>query len=158
MQLVHKSCLQLRAANSTTTTFIIFQLSNANTKYSLTLTNGILDYKQNARVYKGVDLAYFNYYCFKYSWVVLSSALTLWEPGYDIFVLWNRPKTSSCQLPYQRHSSSANCAKELFKWSNGLARLLVCTQKKFLVGGCGFFVSDIISEAVLGRFGSCYLA
>jgi len=57
MQLVHKSCLQLRAANSTTTTFIIFQLSNANTKYSLTLTNGILDYKQNARVYKGVDLA-----------------------------------------------------------------------------------------------------
>jgi len=22
--------------------------------------------------------------------------LTLWQPGYDIFVLWNRPKTSSC--------------------------------------------------------------
>ena len=88
-------------------------------------------------------LAYFNYYCFKYSWVVLSSALTLSEPGYDIFVLWNRPKTSSCQLPYQRHSSSANCARELFKWSNGLARLLVCTQKNFLVGGCGFFVSDV---------------
>jgi len=25
--------------------------------------------------------------------------LTLWELGYDIFVLRFRPKTSSCQLP-----------------------------------------------------------
>jgi len=41
--------------------------------------------------------------------------LTLWEPGYDIFILWNRPKTCSCQLLYQHHSSSANCARELFK-------------------------------------------
>jgi len=30
---------------------------------------------------------------------------------------------------------------------------LVCTQKKkFLVGGCEFFVSDVISEVVLGSF------
>jgi len=35
--------------------------------------------------------------------------LTLWEPGYDIFVLWNWPKTSSCQLPYQCPSSCADC-------------------------------------------------
>jgi len=27
-------------------------------------------------------------------------SLKLWEPGYDIFTLWNRPKTSSCQFPY----------------------------------------------------------
>jgi len=45
---------------------------------------------------------------------------TLWEPGYNIFVLWFRPKTSSCQLPYQRPSSCADCARELFKGSNGL--------------------------------------
>jgi len=33
-----------------------------------------------------------------------------WEPGYDVFVLSNRPKSNSCQLPYQPHSSSAVCA------------------------------------------------
>jgi len=25
-------------------------------------------------------------------------------------------------------------------------------EKKFLVGGCGFFVTDVISEVVLGSF------
>jgi len=38
--------------------------------------------------------------------VARTQVLTFWEPGYDIFVLWNRPKTSGCQLPYQRPSSS----------------------------------------------------
>jgi len=89
---------------------------------------------------------------------------TLWEPGYDIFVLWFRPKTSSCQLPYQRPSyifvlwfrpktsscqlpyqrpsSCADCARELFKGSNGLDSLLDCTWKKsFWVGVADFFVS-----------------
>jgi len=42
----------------------------------------------------------------------------------------NRPKTSSCQLPYQCPSSSTDCARELFKDSNGSASLLVCTWKK----------------------------
>jgi len=41
--------------------------------------------------------------------------LTFWEPAYNIFVLRFRPKNSSFQLPYQRHSSSADCARELFK-------------------------------------------
>jgi len=72
---------------------------------------------------------------------------------YTVFVLWNLPKTSSCQLPYQHHSYSTNCATKLFKGSNRSASLLVCTREKiFLVGGCGFFVSDIISEVVLGPF------
>jgi len=57
-------------------------------------------------------------------------SLTLWEPGYDIFVLWFRPKTSSCQLPYQRPSSSTNCARELFNGSNGSASLVDYTRKK----------------------------
>jgi len=37
------------------------------------------------------------------------------------------PKTSSFRLLYQRHNSSADCVKELFKGSNGTASLLVCT-------------------------------
>jgi len=69
---------------------------------------------------------------------------------YDIFVPRFWPKTSSFQLPYQRPSSSADCVGELFKGSNGSASLLVYTQKKLFVGGCGFFVSDVISEVVLG--------
>jgi len=74
--------------------------------------------------------------------------LRLWEPGYNIFVLRFRPKTSSCQLPYQHPSSSANYARDL----NGSDSLLDWTQKKFLVGGCGFFVSDVISEVVFEPF------
>jgi len=61
-------------------------------------------------------------------------------------------KNSSFRLPYQRPSSSADCARELFNGSNGSASLLVCTRKNFLVGSCGFFVSDVISEVVFGPF------
>jgi len=32
------------------------------------------------------------------------------------------------------------------------ANLLVWTQKMFLVGACGFFVSDVRSEVVFGSF------
>ena len=55
-------------------------------------------------------------------------------------------------MPHQRHSSSADWARELFKGLNGWASLLVCTQKKILVGGCGFFVSDVKSEVILVPF------
>jgi len=75
----------------------------------------------------------------------LTIFLTLWEPRYDIFVLWNQPKTNSCQLPDQHYSSSADCARELFKPSDGLA-------SHFLVEGSRFFVSDVISEVVFGPF------
>jgi len=71
--------------------------------------------------------------------VSLKFSLTLWEPGYDIFVLWNRPKTSSCQLPYQQPSSSTDCDRELFKGSNGSASLLVCTRKKIICWGLRIF-------------------
>ena len=63
-----------------------------------------------------------------------------------------RKKTSSFRLPYQRSSSSADCARELFNGSNGSASLVDCTLKKILPGGCGFFVTDVISEVVLGSF------
>jgi len=68
-----------------------------------------------------------------------SSTLTLWEPGYDIFVLWFRPKTSNCQLPYQHPSSSTDCARELFKGLNGSASLVDCTQKNFFGWGVRIF-------------------
>ena len=50
-----------------------------------------------------------------------------------------RPKASSCQLPYQRHSSSADCATELFKGSNESDSLLDCTRKKFFGWGLQIF-------------------
>ena len=62
-------------------------------------------------------------------------------------------KNSSFRLPYQCPCSSTDCAGELFMNSNGSASLIDCTRKKkVLVGGCGFFVSDVISEVVLGSF------
>jgi len=65
--------------------------------------------------------------------------LTFWEPGYDIFVLRFWPKTSSCQLPYKCPSSSADCARELFKGSNRSDSLLDCTRKKIFWVGLRIF-------------------
>jgi len=61
-------------------------------------------------------------------------------------------KNSSFRLLYQRPSSSADCARELFNGSKGSASLVDCTRKKFFAWGCCFFVSDVISEVVLGSF------
>jgi len=57
--------------------------------------------------------------------------LTLWELLDEYVVPGIQPKTSSFQLLYQRHSSSADCARELFKGSNGSDSLLVCNGKNF---------------------------
>jgi len=67
---------------------------------------------------------------------ICKKPLTLLEPpGFSDF----RKKNSSFRLPYQRPSSSANCARELFSGSNGSARLVDCTRKKiFCLGGAGF--------------------
>jgi len=59
-------------------------------------------------------------------------------------------KNSSFRLPYQRPSSSAHCARELFSGSNGSASLVDCTRKKFFAWGCGFFLSDVISGGLFG--------
>jgi len=71
---------------------------------------------------------------------------------YDIFVPTFQLKNSSFRLPYQRPSSSADRTRELFNGSNGSDSLLVCTRKTFFGWGCGFFVTDVISEVVLGSF------
>jgi len=44
-------------------------------------------------------------------------------------------KNSSFRLPYQHHSSSADCARELFNSSNGSASLVDGTQKKNFAWG-----------------------
>ena len=48
-------------------------------------------------------------------------------------------KNSSFQLPYQSPSSSADCARELFKALNGSASQVDCTWKKFFVWGVQIF-------------------
>ena len=48
-------------------------------------------------------------------------------------------KNSSFWLPYQRPSSSADCARELFKGSNGSASLVDCTRKKIFAWGMRVF-------------------
>jgi len=51
------------------------------------------------------------------------------------------------------------CSTDLVKVSKDTASLLVCTRKKiFLLGGCGFFVSDVISGGLLGHLGPLCLA
>ena len=53
--------------------------------------------------------------------------LTLWRlGGFRNFCKIN----SSFRLPYQRPSSSTDCARELFNGSNGSASLVDCTRKK----------------------------
>jgi len=86
-------------------------------------------------------------------------ALTLWESGYDIFIPRLQPKTSSFWLPYQRHSSSADCARELFKPSKDSASLLVCTRKTIFGWGLQNFSEWHHKwSSFWGHFGSCYLA
>ena len=48
-------------------------------------------------------------------------------------------KNSSFRLPYQRPSSSADCARELFSGSNGSASLVDYTRKKIFARGVQFF-------------------
>ena len=44
--------------------------------------------------------------------------ITLGVPAYDMFIPRFQPKNSSFRLPYQRNSSSADYARELFIGSN----------------------------------------
>jgi len=48
-------------------------------------------------------------------------------------------KNSSFRLPYQRRSFSVDCARELFKGSNGSASLLDCSRKKCFGWGVRIF-------------------
>jgi len=76
-----------------------------------------------------------------------------WCMKYSYFEISRKPAVFGCLT-----NSYADCARELFKPSKDLVSLLVCNDKKLLVGGfgcfvsCGFFVSDITSEVVFGPF------
>jgi len=51
------------------------------------------------------------------------------------------------------------CSTDLVKVSKDAESLLVCTRKNFFCfGGCGFFVSDVISGELLGHLGPLCLA
>jgi len=58
---------------------------------------------------------------------------------HTIYIPRFHPKTSSFWLPYQRHSSSADCTRELLNGSNGSASLLICTWKKVFGWGLWIF-------------------
>ena len=47
---------------------------------------------------------------------------------------------------------------DLVEMSKDSASLAVCTRKKMLVGGCEFFVSDVISGGFFGHLGQLHLA
>jgi len=47
---------------------------------------------------------------------------------------------------------------DLVEASKDTASLLVCTRKKFLLGGCGFFMSEAISGGLLGHLDPLCLA
>jgi len=47
---------------------------------------------------------------------------------------------------------------DLVEASKDAASLLICTRKNVLLGGCNFFVSDIISGGLLGHLGPLSLA
>jgi len=66
--------------------------------------------------------------------------LTLSELAYKYIISRFWPKTGRFWLPYQHHSSSANCARELFKCLNRSASLLVCTWKKYFGLGVANFL------------------
>jgi len=62
--------------------------------------------------------------------------------GFKLLTPWRlggfgnfRKKNSSFRLLYQRHSSSVDCARELFNGSNGSASLVDCTRKKVFAWG-----------------------
>ena len=48
-------------------------------------------------------------------------------------------------------------ATDLAEVSKKAASLVVCTRKNFLVGGCWFFVSDVISGGLFGHHGQLHL-
>ena len=61
-------------------------------------------------------------------------------------------------MALRRNISAPVRVTNLVVVSKGAASFLVCTRKNFLLGGCVFFVSDVISGGLLGQLGPLYLA
>ena len=69
-----------------------------------------------------------------------------------------RTKSGGSHVALRKRNSDAESARELFKCSKDLASHVVCNEKQFLVGGCGFFVSDFLCRGLLGHLDPLYLA
>jgi len=69
-----------------------------------------------------------------------------------------RVKTAGSHMVLHENFSSSVSATDSAKSSKDSTSLAVCTRKKFLVGSCGFFVSDVISGGILGHLGLLHLA
>jgi len=67
-------------------------------------------------------------------------------------------KNTEAQVALSGNFSSLVSATDPVKGSKDAASLLVCTRKNVLLEGCRFFVSDVISEGLLGHLGPLYLA
>jgi len=71
--------------------------------------------------------------------LISGGLLTLWELVYEYIIPRFQPKTDSFQLPYQRHSSSADLRSRAVQALKRISRLSssLHSKKNFLVGGCG---------------------
>jgi len=69
-----------------------------------------------------------------------------------------REKNTETHVALRWYFSGPVSSTDSVKVSKYAASLVACTRKKFLVGGCGFFVSDVISRELLGHLGPLYLA
>jgi len=79
-----------------------------------------------------------SYYCVILKLMILHDAIKTNLGVWVVLAIFAK-KPSSFRLPYQRPSSSADCARELFNGSNGSASLVDCTREKiFCLGGAGF--------------------
>jgi len=69
-----------------------------------------------------------------------------------------RKKTAGSHVALRGNISAPVRVMDLVKVLKNAASLVVCTRKKFLVGGCKFFVIDVISGGLFGHFGQLHLA
>jgi len=67
-------------------------------------------------------------------------------------------KDTETHVALRENFSHLVSVADLVESSKDVASLLVCSLKKILWLGCGFFVSDVISRGRLGHLGLLYLA
>jgi len=67
-------------------------------------------------------------------------------------------KTAGSHVALHENFSSPVSTADTIKSSKDSESLVVCTWKKFLVGGCGFVVSNVLSGGLLGHLGQIHLA
>ena len=69
-----------------------------------------------------------------------------------------RKKTADSHVALRGNFSAPVWVTALVEVSKDAASLVVCTRTIFLLGVCGFFVSDVISGGLFGHLGPLHLA